>query len=91
MERFYQVWEVEEALAYFAEHNYPVTYLLKLNELDRICVGDVLLLGRPEGRAYRVRPFETAESIAEKFGTTAERIREVNRIEEVVPFSEIFV
>ena len=91
MENFYQVWDVEEALAYFAENGYPVSYLLKLNGSDRVEVGDVLLLRRPSGRPYRGRPFETVDSIAEKFGVSAERIREENRLTEVVPFTEIYL
>ena len=91
MENFYQVFDVEEALAYFAEQGYPVPFLLKLNGSERIEVGDVLLLRKPEGRPYRVRPFETAESVGRKFGISPAEILEKNRISQLTPFQEIYL
>lgn len=89
--KFYQVLDLEEAREFFAKNGYSLPYLLKINDSDRLEVGDVLLLQKPVGRPYRVKPFETAASIAEKFGTSPEKILENNHISAVLPFSEIYI
>lgn len=91
MNKYYQVSDLEETREFLAKNGYSLPYLLKLNESDRLEVGDVLLLEKPLGTPYRVKPFETADSIAKKFGTTPEKILENNHISTILPFSEIFI
>ena len=91
MKSFYQVTDLDEAREYFAKNGYSLPYLLKINESDRLEVGDVLLLEKPIGQSYRVKPFETAASIAKKFNITEEKLLENNRTDRILPFSEIYI
>ena len=50
-----------------------------------------LLIDEQEAFGYTVRPFDTVDGIAAKFGTTGEKIRQLNGIDEVFVGQRILV
>lgn len=53
-----------------------------LSEED-ICEGVLLFVEVPDGTRYVVKPFDTAATIAKKFGLTEEEVLQFNKIKEV--------
>ena len=76
---FYRVREKEGALSVAKRFNLPVTALIKDNNLTRdVSEGDILFICERPYKAYAVRPFDTINSVAEKFGVSAEEIAKIN-------------
>ena len=79
---FYRVESGDTVFALSRRFNIPVTIIVKLNNLKcEIEQGDLLYLERGQYRIYKVRPFESAESVAQKFNTTPQKILSDNGVE----------
>ena len=64
----------------------------KLNNLQGdIFVGMRLIVEENQGEYYTVQPFDTLESVAKKFGASAQSIRELNGVERVFIGQRIFI
>ncbi len=78
---FYRVQKNDTVSILANRFNLPVTEIIAENNLKKeIEEGDVLLLEKNERPLYTVKPTDTVFSLAEKFGTTPEKILEDNRL-----------
>ena len=84
---FYRFTEKDEIVSVAEKFGVPVTLLISLNELkEKPTEGDVLYIEKEdfEGefsfKKYRVQPFDTLSSVAEKFGVSKEYISETNGV-----------
>lgn len=79
---FYRVLKGESVLSVGAKFNVSPFLIVKSNNLTAdLCEGDVIFVERPHGRQYAVKPFETVEDVAAKFGVFAEDIKRVNGVD----------
>ena len=76
-----------------AEKYHTTTVAIKkLNNLHSdIFVGMRLIIEENQGENYTVQPFDTIETIAKKFGASAQRIEELNGIDRVFIGQKIFI
>lgn len=59
----------------------PPTLIVKENDLkEEVSCGDILLLESFCGKTYKVKPFDTIKSVAQKFGVSEEHIIENNGV-----------
>ncbi|MDR3263263.1 MAG: LysM peptidoglycan-binding domain-containing protein [Clostridiales bacterium] len=71
--------EIGETLEDIARlFNVPSAVILKDNNADNIFPGMRLLIRKNPGKIYYAEPFDTLESIAEKFGTDTEKLSVLN-------------
>lgn len=81
---FYRVGKGESVLSLAKKFGVPPTAIIKDNALSSdISEGDVLFIRQISGRTYSVRPLETAEEIAEKFGVLPEALKTLNGVDYV--------
>ncbi|MBQ6728013.1 MAG: LysM peptidoglycan-binding domain-containing protein [Clostridia bacterium] len=94
---FYRVVEGDSIAALSSRFNIPQTVIIKCNNLSReISEGDVVVIRALTGKTYRVQPFDTLESVAERFNVSAETLAQVNGVDYlfygltlVIPESEL--
>ena len=78
---FVRVEENQTVLSIANKFCIPATYLIKQNGLKKeISAGDVLFVESTDRTLYRVKPHDTAESIALKFGLSPKKILEDNGV-----------
>ena len=76
---FYRVRENDSALSVARRFNLPVTALIKDNNLTReVEEGDILFIRERPYKTYAVQPSDTINSVAERFGVSAEEIANIN-------------
>ncbi|MDE6605076.1 MAG: LysM peptidoglycan-binding domain-containing protein [Clostridia bacterium] len=74
------------------KHHTTVAAIKKLNNLHcDVFVGMRLVIEENQGTYYTVQPFDTLESIARKFGASAQRIMELNGVERVFIGQRVFI
>ncbi len=80
---FYRVEHGDTILSVANKFNIPAILIVKTNNLKKeICAGDLLYIEREKDcRTYTVKPFETAEIIALKFGVGKEELLKKNGVE----------
>lgn len=79
---FYRVSSGETLLSVAQKTGLPAPLIIKTNRLKReICEGDLLFIEKPDGILYKVQPFDTIESVAEKFGVSENYLLEKNGVE----------
>ena len=72
---FYRVGENDSVLSVAQQFSISATSLIKLNNLKgEISQGDLLIIQTEQSTLYRVKPFETAESVGKKFNIDPEKI-----------------
>ena len=72
---------MDSALSVSQKFSLPVTTLIKLNNLSKeISEGDLLYIETSERTLYRVKPFETAKMVGEKFNIPPEKILSDNGV-----------
>lgn len=70
----------------------PSGIIAGYNEITSgIHTGQRLVIPKIEGKVYRVKPGDTAESIAIKFNITAEELLAQNKAELIYPFMELII
>ena len=78
---FYRVKTGDDLLSVSAKFSVPAGIIVADNALKKeLTEGDVLFLRRSGGKFYTVKPEDTLESVAEKFGVSPENILEKNKI-----------
>ena len=78
---FYRVQEGDSVFSISEKFDIPVCIIIKLNNLKKdVSVGDVLYLKNERKTRYRVKPFDTAESVAQKFCIDKRRLLEENGV-----------
>ncbi len=78
---FYRVNEGDTLLSLAERFSVPFNLIIKSNNLrSELSVGDLLYIEQPDCRLYTVEPFDTAESIGEKFGVSALKILSDNGV-----------
>lgn len=79
---FYRVIDSDSVLSLAARFNVPPIVIIKDNALTaEVRDGDVVFIQRAGGKTYTATPFDTVESVAEKFRVEANAIRELNGVE----------
>ncbi|MDE6474783.1 MAG: LysM peptidoglycan-binding domain-containing protein [Clostridia bacterium] len=83
----------ETSLEGLAEkYHTTVAAIKRLNNLHTdIFVGMRLVVEENQGEYYTVQPFDTLESIAKKFGSSAQKISELNGVERVFLGQRVFI
>lgn len=72
---FYRVKEGDTVLSVAKKFSVPFSIIIKENNLtSEISAGDMLYIEQNDCVLYAVKPFETAESVGEKFGVNAQKI-----------------
>ena len=78
---FYRVMQGESVLSIAQKFSIPPTRIVKENCLkEEVSCGDLLLLESFCGKTYKVKPFDTIKSVAQKFGVSEEYIIEKNGV-----------
>ena len=74
-----------ETLHTIAEkHNTTAEHIERLNKLKApLAAGDILYIGDLDLSVYTVRPLDTIENIAQKFGANVLTLKKINNIESV--------
>ena len=79
---FYRVVKGDSIAALSSRFNLPQTVIIKDNNLSReITEGDVVFIRVAAGKTYRVQPFDTLESVAERFNVSAETLAQINGVD----------
>lgn len=79
---FYRAEKGDTVFSLSNRFSVPPTKLISLNRLCReICEGDLLYIESVEGCLYKVKPFDTAKSVSEKFCVSEEKILKDNGVE----------
>ena len=83
----------ETSLDNLAEkYHTTVAAIKRLNNLHTdICAGMRLIIEETQGEYYTVQPFDTLESIARKFDSSAHKISELNGVERVFIGQRVFI
>ncbi len=78
---FYRVNSGDTLVSVAEKFSLPITSLIKLNALSSdISEGDLLYVESTEQTLYRVKPFDTAESLGKRFGVPPEKILSDNGV-----------
>lgn len=78
---FYRVREGDTLTGLSIKFSIPICWLIKCNNLTaEVSAGDLLYVESVERALYRVKPFDTAESIGKKFGVSPEKILSENGV-----------
>lgn len=78
---FYRVEEGDSVLSLADRFEVPALTIIKLNNLkSEVSAGDLLFIKACE-KTYRIGIFDTVNSVSEKFGVSAERLKEKNGTE----------
>lgn len=79
---FYRAEKGDTVFSLSNRFSVPPTKLISLNRLCReISEGDLLYIESAEGCLYKVKPFDTAKSVSEKFCVSEEKILKDNGVE----------
>ena len=83
MEKFFYRVEKDDTVAGLsARFGVPPIFIVRDNGLKReIAEGDILYIENRAGKIYDAKPFDTIESVAERFGVLPEDIREANGVD----------
>jgi LysM repeat protein len=88
----HKVKEGETLASIAAYYNIPVNMIIRENRLSGdIYPGQRLVIGFTKGEIYTVKPNDTIEDIALKFGMDAQTILQDNNIEMIYPFLNIVI
>ena len=72
---FYRVTEEDTVFSLSQKFSLSTLAIIKLNNLTcEISAGDLLYIETSDSVLYRVKPFETAESVGKKFNVSPEKI-----------------
>lgn len=78
---FYRVGKDDSVLSLAERFNALPTVIIKDNAIsEEIKEGDVLFIEETDGKTYTVQPFDTFQSVGEKFNVSPERIAEINGV-----------
>ena len=78
---FYRVLDGETVISVANKFNLPVCAIIKDNNLkSEISKGDLLYIERTDDRVYKVTPFDTLFSVAQKFGVSESEILQKNGV-----------
>lgn len=78
---FYRVSKNDTVLSVALKFCLPPLVIIKENSLtSEICEGDILYIKRISGTPYVVQPFDSAKSVAKKFGVSEEELLEKNGV-----------
>ena len=78
---FYRVCENDTVLTVAQKFHLPPGAIIKENGLtSEICEGDIIFIKNVCGNPYVVEPFDTAESVAKKFGVEKSELLEKNGV-----------
>ena len=81
---FYRVVKGDSVAALSSRFNLPATVIVSDNGLSReISEGDMLFIRAGAGKTYRAQPFDTIESVAEKFNVSAKTLAQANGVDYV--------
>ncbi|MBQ9486163.1 MAG: LysM peptidoglycan-binding domain-containing protein [Clostridia bacterium] len=79
---FYRVAENDGVLSLAKRFGVSPAAIVKDNALSKeISAGDVLFIRKTEGELYTVKPFDTLEEVAARFGVSPEKLAEYNGVE----------
>lgn len=79
---FYRVQKGDSLAALSSRFNLPQTVIINDNGLsDEVKEGDVVLIRKLSGTVYRVKPFDTLESVAERFNVSAKTLSAANNVD----------
>lgn len=79
---FYRVGRGETVTSLADKFGIPQTVIVNSNLLTQeVQEGDVLFIEETDGKIYTAEPFDTLESVAEKFGVPPERIERANGVD----------
>ena len=79
---FYRVKDGETLLSLAERFSVPFSFIKKKNNLRvEISAGDLLYIECPNCKKYIVQPFDTAESVGEKFGVCPQKILSDNGVD----------
>lgn len=78
---FYRVQEGDSLFSISEKFNIPACVIIKLNNLKKeVSLGDILYLEYCEKIRYKVKLFDTAESVAQKFGVDKDNLLKENGV-----------
>ena len=81
---FYRVIKGDSLAALSSRFSLPETAIINDNNLScEISEGDMLFIRAAAGKTYRTQPFDTIESVAEKFNVSAKTLAQVNGVDYV--------
>ena len=81
---FYRVGKGDSVMSLAARFNLPQTVIIRDNNLSRdISEGDVLCIAKTAGEIYFVQPFDTLNSVAEKFNVSTKTLAFINGVDYV--------
>ena len=79
---FYRVQTGDTVIGLSAKFNVPPVKIITDNALTgEIEDGDVLFIEETLGTVYMVKPFDTVESVAERFHVLPELLKEINGVD----------
>ena len=79
---FYRVGKGETVTALSAKFGVPPTVIVNSNALTQeVSEGDVLFIEETGGKIYTAEPFDTLDSVAEKFNVLPEEIARINGVD----------
>ena len=79
---FYRVQAGDSVLSLSQKFNLSVCKIIADNNLKKeIAQGDLLLICQNSNKSYKVKPFETAESLSQKIGVSKENLLKQNCVD----------
>ncbi len=89
---FYRVNNEDTINSLCNKFNLPIGVFIKLNNLKKeIEDGDVVVIEKHKEKLYSVMPLDTLKSVAKKYNTTEEKLKETNNVEYLFYGLKIFV
>ncbi|MBE5753949.1 MAG: LysM peptidoglycan-binding domain-containing protein [Clostridiales bacterium] len=79
---FYRVEHGDTILSVSNKFCTPAILIINLNNLKKeICAGDILYIEKENCKTYTVKPFETVEMLAQRFGVEKEELLQKNGVD----------
>ena len=79
---FYRVGKGDTVIGLSARFGVPPVAIIADNDLKReISEGDIIFIEKRAGKIYNALPFDTVESVAERFDVLPDRVREANGVD----------
>lgn len=79
---FYRVGKGDTVIGLSARFGVPPVAIIADNDLKReISEGDILYIENRAGKLYNTEPFDTMESVAERFGVSPEDLKDANGVD----------
>lgn len=93
MKKIYVVKDGENLLSISAKFGVSPMEILTKNKISEhnIQLGTVLVIDKVDGQRYIVKPFDSLESISEKFNKSVEDIKNFNNIKQVFLGEVIYI